>query len=309
MPSDTLKERLSLLRRGQPVGSRPRPAASRARRGRSSRLSECFAEGAVADTPHGHVFVCELSLNDLHSNASRLTQSYLGAFERAAALGGDVALPAHLDLLRSTAPEATVLIDTETAGLHGRPLFLVGLARYHEGDIILKQYFARTYAEEAGLLAELADLLSEVKLLVSFNGKAFDWPFVRDRMVYHRLRCQPSFAHLDLLHPSRRRWRARLPNCRLQTLERYLCGRWRSGDIPGNQIPQRYHDFVREQDPALIAPVFHHNRLDLITMIELLSALISGSAPIPSASPGPADPAATAAAPSQGAGAKGAWHV
>jgi uncharacterized protein YprB with RNaseH-like and TPR domain len=31
---------------------------------------------------------------------------------------------------------------------------------------------------------------------------------------------------------------------------------------------------VHSQDPRLIAPVFHHNRLDLITMAELLIALV-----------------------------------
>jgi hypothetical protein len=141
---------------------------------------------------------------------------------------------------------------------------------------VLTQYFARDYAQEAALLAQFADLLPRVNLLVSFNGKAFDWPFIRDRMVYHRLRFHASFEHLDLLHLSRQRWRGQLPNCQLKTLERYLCGRWRNGDIPSHEIPQRYHSYVREQDARLIAPVFHHNRLDLITMIELLVALTDG---------------------------------
>lgn len=52
-----------------------------------------------------------------------------------------------------------------------------------------------------------------------------------------------------------------------------MCRRLRTGDIPGNLIPQRYHDYVRSRDPCLVAPVFYHNRLDLISLAELLTAV------------------------------------
>jgi len=266
MCSEVLRERLSALRRGQGPAGRARPAA----RLPASDLCDYFPEGAVCSTPHGEVFVCQTSLRELHSDAGRLVQSYLNLFRRRPAESGRAT---HLDLLSSSDPASAALIDTETAGFYGRPLFLVGLMRYQEEDLLLEQWFARDYAQEAGLLSQLAQALSQVKLLISFNGKAFDWPFVRDRMIYHRVPCRACFAHLDLLHPSRRRWRSQLPDCRLRTLERYLCGRWRSGDLPSAEIPQRYHDFVRQQEARLIAPIFHHNRLDLITMIELVVAL------------------------------------
>jgi len=230
----------------------------------------------VLNTDQGDAFVCEASLREMHSDAQRLIESYCGAFDAAARLAGADALPRYLEPLVGADPARAALIDTETAGLHGRPLFMIGIAVYGDEDLVVTQYFARDYAEEAAILQRFADLLPELDLLISFNGKAFDWPFVRDRMVYHRVSCRPGFAHLDLLHPSRRRWRRRLPNCKLSTLERYLCGRWRTDDIPGEQIPGRYHEFVREQDARLVAPIFHHNRLDLITMIELLAALVGG---------------------------------
>lgn len=272
MLTEDLKRRISALRRGEDA---PREARLPARRA-SADLHVCFPEGEVCATRHGEVFVCHLPLSRLTADAARLTEAYRDAFSQARRLAGEGALMPHLSPLTEAEVEGTLLVDTETAGFHGRPLFLVGLLRWVEGELVLSQYFARDYAQEAALLSQFAGLLPEVKLLVSFNGKAFDWPFIRDRMVYHRLPCEAEFAHLDLLHSSRRRWRTRLPNCRLQTLERHLCGRWRSGDIPGAEIPQRYHDFVREQDARLISPIFHHNRLDLITMIEILAALVAG---------------------------------
>jgi uncharacterized protein YprB with RNaseH-like and TPR domain len=280
MLPEQLKRRISSsLHRAQAGPGLPRSAAERPPRGTPSTLEECFPEGRVEATSQGEVFVCQVGLSDIVSRANRLIASYREVFDRAARLAEQRALPSYLGPLAHTDPAAAALIDTETAGFHGRPLFLIGLLRYENDDLFLTQHFACNYAQEVGLLEQFASLLPEVKLLVSFNGKAFDWPFVRDRMVYHRLRCEASFDHLDLLHPSRRRWRERLPNCKLQTLERYLCGRWRSGDIPSEEIPQRYHDFVRRQDARLIAPIFHHNRMDLITMVELLIALVEDGRP------------------------------
>ncbi len=278
MVSEELKRRISLLQRGA-SSARTVTAAGRARNAANADLACHFPEGSVCSTARGDVFVCEAPLTEIYSRARLLRRRYLAAFRRARRLERREELPAFLDPLTGAEPQETALIDTETAGLHGRPLFMIGMVRCVGEELILRQYFARTYAEEAGVLERLAAVLPEVSLLISFNGKAFDWPFVRDRMVYHRLACEPGFDHLDLLHPSRRRWRSELPNCKLQTLERYLCGRWRSGDIPGEEIPQRYHDFVREQDARLVAPIFHHNRLDLITMMELLIALVDAEDP------------------------------
>lgn len=270
MVSRELKLRLSALRRGQ-VPSAPLRAVADASGPQA--LCDLLPDGSVRETERGELFACEVRLRELHGEAERMVARYLAAFARARELAAREALPSDLEPLRAASANRTALIDTETTGLHGRPLFLVGAARLRGGEMVVTQYFARDYAEEPAVLAALGELLGEVGLLVSFNGKAFDWPFVRDRMVYHRLRCSASFSHVDLLHLSRRRWRTRLPDCRLQTLERYLCRRWRSGDIAGAEIPQRYHDWVRRRDPRLVAPIFHHNRLDLITMVELLPAL------------------------------------
>ena len=275
MLSDDLRVRLSSLRRGRAQPNEARATGTPEPRF-SSNLLDCFPEGVVCETACGGVFACEILLSEIHSDAAGLRDRYFGAFEALAGRGEDESVSRHLRVLGAGNPGTAALIDTETAGFHGRPLFLIGLVYCQGSDLMLAQYFARDYAEEAALLAKFADLLPQVSLLISFNGKAFDWPFIRDRMVYHRLRVEAAFDHLDLLHASRQRWRDQLPNCQLKTLERYLCGRWRHGDVPSQEIPQRYHSYVREQDARLIAPVFHHNRLDLITMIELLVALTDG---------------------------------
>jgi hypothetical protein len=54
--------------------------------------------------------------------------------------------------------------------------------------------------------------------------------------------------------------------CRLQTLERTLCGFEREGDVPGFEIPDRYFRYVRTGDARPLAGVLEHNRLDLLSL-------------------------------------------
>jgi len=78
---------------------------------------------------------------------------------------------------------------------------------------------------------------------------------------------------IDLLHPSRRIYSHRLENVRLVTLEASVLGVRRGQDVPGHEIPQRYFDWLRRRDGRLMADVFRHNRLDVISMASLLRHL------------------------------------
>jgi hypothetical protein len=173
--------------------------------------------------------------------------------------------------------EDLLFMDTETCGLAGASIFLVGTMFYRDGEPVFEQYLARDYAEEPAILAAFAAKLAGASVLVTFNGKAFDMNMIRDRCAFHRV-ILPGVEppHLDLLHESRRRWRGQVPNCRLQTLESLLCGRQRVGDIPGAEIPQAYHDFVRTADARQMRDILHHNLLDLLTLAELLCAILTG---------------------------------
>jgi len=173
-------------------------------------------------------------------------------------------------------PEQALFFDTETTGLGGNMVFMLGVMRVYGTDVRLSQVFARDYREERELLDVWVDMLADSGMLVSFNGKSFDMPMLRDRLGLHHISRPPEPPHLDLLHPARRRWRKVLPDCRLQTLEWKICGRRRSGDIPGEEIPAVYHRFVRTGEARDILTVFHHNALDLITLADI-ALVLAGS--------------------------------
>jgi uncharacterized protein YprB with RNaseH-like and TPR domain len=179
----------------------------------------------------------------------------------------------EFDALAASGLERALFLDLETGGLSSSPVFLAGTMRWNGEDFVLRQIFARHYGEEAALLEALAELMLEFDTLVTFNGKSYDLPFLTQRAAIHGVPLRPPGFHLDLLHLSRRRWKHELRDCRLQTLERHVCRRSRSGDVPGEEVPGLYHDFVRRGDPYRLIPVFHHNLLDVITMAEILRAL------------------------------------
>ena len=146
--------------------------------------------------------------------------------------------------------------------------------------MVFEQLLARDYAEEAAILQKFGERHADARLLVTFNGKAFDLNLIRERAAYHGVEMPDRDPpHLDLLHESRRRWRGRLPNYKLQTLEQYLCGRHRAGDIPGSAIPDAYHQYVDTQDARRIADILRHNLLDILTMAEITCLLLTGDDP------------------------------
>ena len=174
-------------------------------------------------------------------------------------------------------PEDILYVDVETTGLSaGTPLFLVGALVLKGGDLTVLQLLARDYTEEAPLLDYFSGTLGEAGLVISFNGKSYDLPYIRDRSAFHRIPFCLDQPHFDLLHEARRRWRERLPNCRLQTLERAICGRIRTDDIPGADIPDAYHRFVQTQNASQMRDILHHNALDLITMAQMVVFMLEG---------------------------------
>jgi uncharacterized protein YprB with RNaseH-like and TPR domain len=240
------------------------------------RLAEEFRPAAGASDPGDVVDGPQL--------VARYRRLFFGA---GAAAPQDLSEP--LRTLLAARPESVTYLDIETCGLAGEPLFLVGLMRYADSTLRVSQFLARDYSEERAVLEGFWRELSGAACLVTFNGKTFDLPTIAARSAACGLFKVPETpVHVDLLHESRRRWKRDLPNCRLQTLEEWICGRRRYGDIPGGDIPAAYHDFVRalRSDDAVrrarslrrLQTILHHNALDLVTMAELVTHL-AGSRP------------------------------
>ena len=175
-------------------------------------------------------------------------------------------------------PRRWAFLDTETTGLAGGTgtyAFLVGVGAIEDDGFKVRLFFMRDFDEEPAMLHALAECLADYDALVTYNGKSFDAPLLETRF---RLKRQANpiarMCHVDLLHPARRLWSERMPNCRLGTLESEVLGVERQGDVPGALIPQRYFDYVRTGHASLLKAVFHHNVLDIVSLACLASVVL-----------------------------------
>lgn len=170
-------------------------------------------------------------------------------------------------------PRRSLVVDIETGGFAGMPVFLVGLVLLDQRPLSVMQLLARDYPEEETVLRALVEVTAGRDTWVTFNGKSFDEPFLRDRATLHHVPLAPPQSHVDLLHAARRTWRHELPNYRLKTLEEHILRRTRVGDIPSSDVPDLFQHFIRTGNAAPLRPVLEHNQIDLISATELLLRL------------------------------------
>jgi uncharacterized protein YprB with RNaseH-like and TPR domain len=166
-----------------------------------------------------------------------------------------------------------LILDTETTGLAGGAgtvPFLIGLGLFEDGVLKVEQLFLRNLGQEAPLLHHLAERIAQASVLVSYNGKAFDWPLLRARFVLNRVPLPEAPPHLDLLHCARRVWKPRLGSVRLTEVESALLGLTREDDVEGAEIPALYLRYLRGGDPRALLSVLAHNERDVIALAAVL---------------------------------------
>ncbi len=182
---------------------------------------------------------------------------------------------------RITAPVTTekcLFFDLETTGLSGGTgtyAFLIGFAFLDGEHIICEQYFLSDYGREVALFQQLNEWFGRFDYFVSYNGKSYDMPLLRNRFRLNRQDTAFSETrHIDLVHYCRRIWKDSLPDCRLGTIESLLLDDvQRTGDIPGALIPQAYFDYLSTGRIHDIIRIIEHNRQDLISMPLVLGQL------------------------------------
>jgi hypothetical protein len=170
-----------------------------------------------------------------------------------------------------------LFFDTETTGLAGGTgtrAFMIGAADWFDGALRVRQLMIANMAAESAMLRTFASWLSPSTVLASYNGRSYDAPLLRTRYRLARLK-DPlhGLDHLDLLHPSRRRWRGRWENCRLATIEREALRILREDDLPGSQAPAAWLAYLRGGASTNLRRVAEHNRQDVATLAQLLLRL------------------------------------
>jgi hypothetical protein len=287
--SESLRDRLARLRREEParapraplpdwlrarLGARGGPAPTATAVGGERRAGPPDGLAPVAG-PQGEHAARTTRLPAAHAHGQVRLE------EARAQVSGALQLVTRGDAPREIDLEACVFLDIETTGLSGGAgihTFLVGLAWFEGDEVVVRQSFLEGPEHERALLAWVAERLARARLLVTFFGKSFDRHRLEDKMRHHGLRAPfAELAHADLYWPCRRLYAPQLPDTRLATMERALCGVERTADLSGAHAPEAWFDFLAGRAHRL-EQVFRHNFDDVLSLITLAAHLSRATA-------------------------------
>ncbi|MFD1738476.1 ribonuclease H-like domain-containing protein [Bacillus salitolerans] len=163
--------------------------------------------------------------------------------------------------------------DTETTGLGsgvGNTIFLLGYAQVFRDHVLVKQLFLPSPSSEVALYHYFLQDIN-FSTLVTYNGKAFDWPQVKTRhtLIRDLVPKLPKFGHFDLLHASRRLWKNEYDSLKLSVVEKDILNITRKDDIPGFMAPMIYMQYLDDSNPEGVFGVMAHNETDILTLISL----------------------------------------
>ncbi|MGF2616819.1 hypothetical protein FZC84_20775 [Rossellomorea vietnamensis] len=180
---------------------------------------------------------------------------------------------AHPLSSKGLAAEDLFFFDTETTGLGGgtgNTIFLLGYAKVKGDKLVLRQHILPQPGSEIPLYHSFLEKV-DYNTLVTYNGKAFDWPQVKTRhtLIREHVPKLPSFGHFDLFHGSRRLWKSKMDSVKLSNVEKEILDFHRTDDVPGYLAPMIYFDFVERKDPEGMLKVLLHNELDILSLVVL----------------------------------------
>lgn len=228
-------------------------------------------EDLLGQDPHAREaaeVIGEWERRDLPATCARLTRR----------LGGHGHLLSAL-LCTAVAPEEIAFLDLETMGLWNNTVFLAGIGSLSGGAMHVEQFLAPGHADEPAVVAGAVARLAEARVVVTFNGRSADLPWLAGRAFYYGLGPFPAPAHVDLLHGTRRRYQRdedRLGSVRLPEVSAELLEVERPAqDVPSWMVPEVY-DYYSKAPAAregLLLPILEHNRADLVALAGLLELL------------------------------------
>ena len=176
------------------------------------------------------------------------------------------------------------VFDIETLGLNpsSNEVVLAGIMTIEpDGNAVQTQYFTEDLAEEALLLEILREELNKFDIILTYNGRHFDVPFITKRgqtLCSPDYRITPYNLDLYLIINGHADFKQYLPNLRQCSVEEYMgVALSRDDEISGKESIQLYYDYLECQDDdekqALETKILLHNHDDLVQLYRILPVI------------------------------------
>lgn len=166
-------------------------------------------------------------------------------------------------------------LDIETTGLNpARNKFILG-GLFDFQTKTMHQIFAENRGEEAEALKSFAGEVSGLDMVITYNGRHFDMPFINKRLNYFKMKgCTPYNLDLYLVVNGHSPIKKFVPNLKQKTVENYM-GLWqsRADEISGAESVELYDRYEKSGDPQLEEKILLHNSDDVLQLTRLLKVI------------------------------------
>ena len=170
--------------------------------------------------------------------------------------------------------EEILFFDIETTGLSPKSaqIYSIGLLLFKASEMEIVQLFANSLSEEIEVLQEFQEYCKAKTQFISFNGKAFDTPFLEKSYSQYGLKSPiTGLPQLDLFKmiQSRRKF-YQLPSYKLKECERFL-GIQREDIYTGGELIYVYLEYLEHPTEEAKSLLLQHNFEDLLYLPSLFS--------------------------------------
>lgn len=167
----------------------------------------------------------------------------------------------------------TAFFDIETTGFDkiNDRVILISLGKFIAKDVFyIKQYFAEDLFSESEIIKEFLNDLNDNEQWCSYNGLAFDEPFLKSRIKINGLCEKLPKKHLDLYRKIRPYYKQLgLSRCNLKTVEKYLRIE-RQDKIDGGMSVELYNEYLINRSTELRNIIMLHNYEDVMNLPRIL---------------------------------------
>lgn len=167
----------------------------------------------------------------------------------------------------------TAFFDIETTGFDkiNDRVILISLGKFIDKDVFyIKQYFAESLFCEPEIVENFLKDLNNNEQWCSYNGLAFDEPFLKSRIEINNLDEKLPQKHLDLYRKIRPYYKQLgLSRCNLKTVEKYLKIE-RQDKIDGGMSVELYYEYLIKKSDELRNIIMLHNYEDVFNLPRIL---------------------------------------
>lgn len=168
------------------------------------------------------------------------------------------------------------VLDIETIGLNPRWCEYVLGCLYKYGEGKLYQFLAENRTRERETLEAYIDQIADLDVVITYNGRHFDMPFLEQRLRHHRMAAMKEVYNLDLYRVinGHSPLKSLLPNLRQKTVENYM-GLWsyREDEISGTESVELYIHYEATADKEAERKILLHNRDDVRQLANLTKVI------------------------------------